>query len=86
MEVEPAMFEDVSDEELAKYDKFLKEMDEIEQKQNSILSEIQVRSESQSSWPILNPRMNSVAMNCFCSPGRTTLPSKNGNMLCSPLI
>lgn len=43
VEVEPAMFEDVSDEELAKYDKFLKEMGEIEQRQNGILSEIQVR-------------------------------------------
>ncbi|KAF9468112.1 BRO1-like domain-containing protein [Collybia nuda] len=45
VEVEPAMFEDVSDEELAKYDKFLKEISEIDQKQNGILSDIQSRNE-----------------------------------------
>ncbi|RDB25545.1 pH-response regulator protein palA/RIM20 [Hypsizygus marmoreus] len=45
VEVEPAMFEDVSDEELSKYDKFLKEMSEIEQKQGVILSEIERRNE-----------------------------------------
>ncbi|KAG5651345.1 hypothetical protein H0H81_009008 [Sphagnurus paluster] len=44
-EVEPAMFEDVSDEELAKYDRFLQEMGEIEQRQNTILAEIQRRNE-----------------------------------------
>ena len=41
-QVEPAMFEDVLDEELAKYDKFLREIDEVGQKQNRILSDIQV--------------------------------------------
>lgn len=41
-QVEPAMFEDVLDEELAKYDKFLREIDEVGQKQNHILSDIQV--------------------------------------------
>ncbi|KAF8071744.1 BRO1-like domain-containing protein [Lyophyllum atratum] len=45
VEVEPAMFEDVSDEELAKYDRFLSEMGEIEQRQGSTLSEIQRRNE-----------------------------------------
>ncbi|GLB40217.1 putative BRO1-like domain containing protein [Lyophyllum shimeji] len=44
-EVEPAMFEDVSDEELAKYDRFLAEMGEIEQRQAAILLEIQRRNE-----------------------------------------
>jgi programmed cell death 6-interacting protein len=43
-QVEPAMFEDVLDEELAKYDKFLREIDEVEQKQNGILSNIQVQA------------------------------------------
>jgi len=42
-QVEPAMFEDVLDEELAKYDKFLTEIDEAEQKQNDMLRDIQVR-------------------------------------------
>ena len=42
-EVEPAVFEDVLDEELAKYDRFLSEMDDVERKQNGILVEIQVR-------------------------------------------
>jgi hypothetical protein len=41
-EVTPDMFEDISDEELAKFDKFLVEMDEIVRKQNEILGEIQV--------------------------------------------
>ncbi|KAG6816889.1 hypothetical protein H0H87_002009 [Tephrocybe sp. NHM501043] len=44
-EVKPAMFEDVSDEELAKYDKFLVEIGEIGQRQGGILSEIQRRNE-----------------------------------------
>jgi len=42
-EVQPAMFEDISDEELAKYDKFLREIGENEQKQNAFLADIQVR-------------------------------------------
>lgn len=41
-EVTPAMFEDFLDEELAKYDKFLLEIDEIERKQQGIISEIEV--------------------------------------------
>lgn len=44
VEVEPAVFEDVSDEELAKYDKFLAEMGDIEVRQGSIVAEIQVRT------------------------------------------
>jgi ALIX V-shaped domain binding to HIV len=43
-QVEPAMFEDVLDEELAKYDKFLREIGEIEQKQKGLLSDIQVQT------------------------------------------
>ncbi|KAF5371831.1 hypothetical protein D9615_009578 [Tricholomella constricta] len=45
VEVTPAMFEDVSDEELAKFDRFLREMAEIEQRQSGILAEIQRRNE-----------------------------------------
>ena len=41
-EVTPDMFEDISDEELSKYDKFLLEMDEISRKQTEILSAIEV--------------------------------------------
>ncbi|KAF8968115.1 BRO1-like domain-containing protein [Flammula alnicola] len=40
-DVTPDMFEDVSDEELAKFDKFMLEMDEISRKQKEILSEIE---------------------------------------------
>ncbi|KAG5728797.1 hypothetical protein E4T56_gene6254 [Termitomyces sp. T112] len=40
-EVTPAMFEDVSDEELAKYDKFLVEMSDTRQRQVAIIAEIQ---------------------------------------------
>lgn len=60
VEVEPAMFEDVSDEELAKYDKFLKEMSEIEQKQSGILSDIQVCSPSTSPIPMAALTMHVV--------------------------
>ncbi|KAG5647384.1 hypothetical protein DXG03_000454 [Asterophora parasitica] len=45
VEVTPAMFEDVSDEELAKYDRFLVEIGEIEMRQSGILAEIQRRNE-----------------------------------------
>lgn len=41
-DIQPEMFEDVSDEQLAKFDKFLMEMSEIERKQNDILEDIQV--------------------------------------------
>ena len=41
-EVTPDMFEDISDRELAKFDKFLVEMDEIVRNQKEILGEIQV--------------------------------------------
>ena len=41
-DIQPEMFEDVSDEQLAKFDKFLVEMSEIERKQNDILEDIQV--------------------------------------------
>ena len=41
-EVEPHMFEDVSDEQLAKYDKFLMDMSELAQKQSVILQDIKV--------------------------------------------
>lgn len=43
-EVRPAMFEDIMDEELAKYDKFLKEISDLEQKQITTLSELKVRN------------------------------------------
>lgn len=36
------MFEDVSDEQLAKYDKFLTDMSELAQKQSVILQDIKV--------------------------------------------
>lgn len=44
-QVEPAMFEEVLDEELAKYDKFLREIGEVGQKQKGLLSDIQSRNE-----------------------------------------
>jgi len=36
------MFEDVSDEQLAKYDKFLMDMSELAQKQSVVLQDIKV--------------------------------------------
>jgi hypothetical protein len=42
-EVKPEMFEDVSDQELAKYDKFLEEIDRGESKQAELLATIEVR-------------------------------------------
>jgi programmed cell death 6-interacting protein len=41
VEVQPAMFEDVCDEEIAKYDKFLQELGECEKKQDEILEAIE---------------------------------------------
>lgn len=41
-EVKPEMFEDVSDQELAKYDKFLEEVNRAESKQAELLSTIEV--------------------------------------------
>lgn len=41
-EVQPAMFEDISDEELAKYDKYLQDMSDIEQRQTALLEDIKV--------------------------------------------
>lgn len=42
-EVEPSMFEDISDAQLAKYDKFIQDITEIQQKENNVLAEIKVR-------------------------------------------
>ncbi|KAJ7127029.1 BRO1-like domain-containing protein [Mycena epipterygia] len=44
-EVKPEMFEDVSDEELAKYDKFLQEIARSESKQTELLATIERRNE-----------------------------------------
>ncbi|KAJ6494794.1 BRO1-like domain-containing protein [Mycena vitilis] len=44
-EVKPEMFEDVSDEELAKYDKFLEEVNRAESKQAELLATIERRNE-----------------------------------------
>lgn len=41
-EVQPAMFEDVMDNELAKYDRFPAEIAELERKQSSILKNLEV--------------------------------------------
>lgn len=41
-EVTPNMFEDILDEELAKFDKFLIDLDDLEKKQNDIIEAIQV--------------------------------------------
>lgn len=43
-EVTPDMFEDILDEELAKFDKFLIELEDLEKKQNDIIEDIQVNS------------------------------------------
>lgn len=53
-EVTPAMFEDVSDEELAKYDKFLLEMKDIAHKQSELLSAIEVCGSQCSVFSLLN--------------------------------
>ncbi|KAG2017656.1 pH-response regulator, variant 2 [Coprinopsis cinerea AmutBmut pab1-1] len=42
--VQPAMFEDISDEELAKYDKYVQELSELAKRQEHILHEIKVGS------------------------------------------
>lgn len=42
-DIQPLTFEEASDEELAKYDKFLVELREFEEKQNSILADVKVR-------------------------------------------
>ncbi|KAJ6531756.1 BRO1-like domain-containing protein [Mycena capillaripes] len=44
-EVKPEMFEDVSDQELAKYDKFLEEVNRAENKQAELLGTIESRNE-----------------------------------------
>ena len=42
-DIQPLIFEESSDQELAKYDKFLVEMRELEEKQSTILTDIKVR-------------------------------------------
>jgi programmed cell death 6-interacting protein len=43
VDVKPAMFSDLSDEELAKYDKFISGIEEGRSKQEGILQDIKVR-------------------------------------------
>ncbi|KAK2463406.1 hypothetical protein APHAL10511_004492 [Amanita phalloides] len=45
-DIRPVMFSEVSDQELAKYDKFLVELRDYEEKQNAILAEIKAQNES----------------------------------------
>jgi programmed cell death 6-interacting protein len=42
-DIQPLMFEEVSDQELAKYDKFLVELREFGEKQSTILADVKVR-------------------------------------------
>ena len=42
-DIQPLVFEEASDQELAKYDKFLVEMREFEEKQSTILTDVKVR-------------------------------------------
>lgn len=84
-QVEPAMFEDVLDEELSKYDKFLREIGEVKQKQDGILSDIQVQAISDDCFSGIHAN-DRIAMSCFCNPGGMILLSKNENMLYSRLI
>ncbi|KAF9563243.1 BRO1-domain-containing protein [Agrocybe pediades] len=59
-DVTPAMFEDLSDEELAKYDRYLSEMDDLERKQQEIINDIRSRNkqflESRKDDPIVKER------------------------------
>ncbi|KAK7051008.1 pH-response regulator protein palA/rim20 [Paramarasmius palmivorus] len=45
-EVQPAMFEDISDEELSKYDKFVKWINELRPRQEELLSAIRAEKEA----------------------------------------
>ncbi|KAF8656828.1 hypothetical protein AX16_002376 [Volvariella volvacea WC 439] len=44
-EVHPALFEDIMDEELSKYDKFIKEIDDIQQRRENTISEVRKHNE-----------------------------------------
>jgi hypothetical protein len=80
-EVQPVMFADVSDEELAKYDKFIQDIAGGEVKQNDILQDIQVSgSLGATTWYSNDKRL---AMRCSYNPERTTPQSKNANMPCN---
>ncbi|KAJ6513259.1 BRO1-like domain-containing protein [Mycena sanguinolenta] len=63
-EVKPEMFEDVSDQELAKYDKFLEEINKGETKQAELLATIERRNEqflqSRREDPSLRARENAL--------------------------
>ncbi|KAK7033123.1 pH-response regulator protein palA/RIM20 [Favolaschia claudopus] len=63
-EVKPEMFEDVSDRELAKYDKFLEEINKGESKQAELLATIERRNEqfleSRKEDPSLKARENAL--------------------------
>ena len=48
--VTPEMFEDVLDDELAKFDKFLVEMTEVTKKQGALLDEIRVGLSEPDRW------------------------------------
>ncbi|TFK72898.1 BRO1-domain-containing protein [Pluteus cervinus] len=45
-EVQPAMFEDILDEELSKYDKFLQEISDLEQRHSTTLNEVKVTNDA----------------------------------------
>ena len=76
VEVQPSMFEDVLDEELAKYEKFRVDLEEGEQKQEQLLNSVKVRRHRTTappvdahSWPVFR---NATVYSC--NLGRTTRP------------
>jgi len=86
IDVKPVMFDDVSDEELVKYDKFIQGIEEGRGKQDELLEEIKV-------WSIvlclvLNTKVAGLrlAINHFCCRGRKIHQSKTESMRCNPLI
>ena len=84
VEVQPAMFEDVSDEEIAKYDKFLQGLREGEKKQNEILEAIKVCRVTKCAY-IRSKCQSRSATNPSCSLEGMTHLSRSVSMRCNPL-
>ena len=80
-EITPAMFIDVSDEELAKYDRFIQGLVEGQMKQEGLLEAIKVRLITSSFPPRVTSRSSLRTRNSY-PPGRKTLPSKSVNKRC----
>lgn len=84
-EIRADMFEDILDEELAKYDRFINVMGDLQQREESLLADIKVWSSSRYDWILLKDKFR-LSMSNSSNLEEMILQSRIGNMRFNHLI